>query len=157
MRFYEFVSDMPIYDSELEHLKEWSVEHNRNFTESVDDEKVTEIKDFFKRYIIDPSSLTIGEKYFPIELVTRPFANLIEMTISNHPLTYLGDHDEKFIFKGEKLQIKVPIYKDLVSDFGPFLMLTTIYTTIAECEHFNMIFLMQFKGRWKIQQKEFLV
>lgn len=158
MRFYEFREDqLPVYDSHNEFIKEMALDKKNsrlNESDDEDNEKVVEIREFIKRYVVDPKSLTIGENYYPIELRARPFNNLIEIALADQSLEYFGEHDSKFVFKGVTAIIKLPVNIDNIEEYGPYMIITTVYTTVDQCDQFLTILAAQFSGRWQIKQKK---
>lgn len=151
MRFFEFeVNQLPIYDLERENLKEWAKE-SPHILESADDDRIKEIREFLNLHVIDPRQLTKGNKYYPISITARPLANSIKLQISDTPVIYSGIFDDNFIFKGV-YEFRLPINQDVISEYGPYMITTTVYTTPDECNQFLTMVGLQFGGRWNLTQ-----
>ena len=159
MRFFEFqVGNLPMVDlvamyHALAANKRKQFGHiNEDALRSAD-----EYRNFVGRFVTSPDKLTVGQQYYVVSLVAMP-ANLeLHVDYSNSPVEFLGKSDTNFLFQTSKSKFQLPGFYDDAKDVDPYIMSTTVYSTLSDAEQFLTLLALQFTGRWKIHKKELMV
>jgi hypothetical protein len=159
MRLTEFrIPKTDRFSSELDVLRQTILEYRGKLLpikESFDDtQAIEEYRKFIAQFITDPEQLSIGDVYYPIQLISRPLAKSIDVEYIETPIQFKGSHNDCFIFSNKTTQFNLPVHIDVDSEYGPYLITTTVYTTLKEVNQFIVMLGLQFAGRWKIKQKK---